>query len=273
MAALTDAAADATRLPAAAPDGADARLIAGRGTPEPDWLRAAWLRALPEAAPDALLGDARRLVVVAPHPDDEVLGAGGLMALAAARGLPVRVLALTDGERCYPTLPGAARASLARIRRVELHRALERLGVASGGVEHLRLPDGGLQAAGAALALRIHRLLQPRDLVLTTWRRDGHPDHEAAAAAVADAAGRAGCRRMEFPVWGWHWAHPDGRDLPVADMRRLPLDRPTRARKLWALRAFASQLGRGSAMPAAAEPILPRWVLARFRRDFETFVL
>nr|WP_255698974.1 PIG-L family deacetylase [Luteimonas sp. Y-2-2-4F] len=272
---MIDAAIDATLPPAAAPapDEADARLIAGRGTPESAWRQSSWLQALPEAAPEALLGDARRLVVVAPHPDDEVLGAGGLIALAAARGLPVWVLALTDGERCYPALPEASHAALAQARRAELHRALARLGVGSGGVEHLRLPDGGLQAEGAALALRIHRLLRPHDLVLTTWRRDGHPDHEAAAAAVADAAGCSGCRRMEFPVWGWHWARPDGRDLPVADMRRLPLDRATRARKLWALRAFASQLGRGPAMPAAAEPILPAWVLARFRRDFETFVL
>jgi hypothetical protein len=39
-----------------------------------------------------------RLLIVAPHPDDEVLGCGGLMATAAAQGIPVRVVYLTSGD-------------------------------------------------------------------------------------------------------------------------------------------------------------------------------
>ncbi len=264
MAAVTATARATPAAPVAPPPR-----IAGHGTSEAEWRAAGWLDALPRWNIRTLLGDARRLVVVAPHPDDEVLGAGGLIAAAAALGLPVWILALTDGEACYPDAPSLPPAMLARMRRAELDVALNRLGVQSGGVEHFRLPDGMLRHEGAALVGRIHRLLQPHDLIATTWARDGHPDHEAAAEAVAEATTCTGCRRLEFPVWGWHWSHADGRDMPRERMGRLDLDRGLLARKLWAMRAFRSQTGRGIDVDA---PILPDRVLARFRRSFEVFV-
>ena len=42
-----------------------------------------------------------RMLVVAPHPDDETLGAGGLIAYQRSRGVEVTVAAVTDGERAY----------------------------------------------------------------------------------------------------------------------------------------------------------------------------
>ena len=64
-------------------NGLKERVIQGQGTPEAVWRP--WLRAQPFAPmpKTALLGEARRLVVVAPHPDDEVLACGGLLATQA----------------------------------------------------------------------------------------------------------------------------------------------------------------------------------------------
>ncbi|MEO5866005.1 MAG: PIG-L family deacetylase, partial [Sphingomonas sp.] len=42
------------------------------------------------------------LLVIAPHPDDEILGAGGIMAQAKARGDRVAVVVATDGARSNP---------------------------------------------------------------------------------------------------------------------------------------------------------------------------
>ena len=59
--------------------------------------------AKPPAPPPPVLEvpDATRLLVIAPHPDDEVLGAGGLMQRVKASGGTVRVVYLTDGDG-YP---------------------------------------------------------------------------------------------------------------------------------------------------------------------------
>src|SRR5262249_16895247 len=80
----------------------------------------------------------RRLLVVAPHPDDEVWGCGGLLALHVARGGQVRVLVLTDGA-------SGSGPELAARRERESRAAGAELGVA----DHvfLGLADGNLGAS------------------------------------------------------------------------------------------------------------------------------
>ena len=65
--------------------------IEGRGTPESAWQGCAWLSALPLVEAAAVLRDTRCLVVVSPHPDDEVLGCGGLMLLQGWSADPISV--------------------------------------------------------------------------------------------------------------------------------------------------------------------------------------
>lgn len=74
------------------------RRIEGDGTPETAWRAWPPLAALPRLDPAGV----RRALVVAPHPDDEVLGPGGTLAVLAAGGTAVAVLALTDGEASHP---------------------------------------------------------------------------------------------------------------------------------------------------------------------------
>jgi len=113
-------------------------------------------------------------------------------------------------------------------------------------------------------------LLQPRDVVLATWRLDGHPDHEAAGRAAVAAAAARGARCWELPVWSWHWATPGDARVPWQRMRRLMLDADARARKSHAIAAHASQL---MATPAERRaPVLPDWALARLLRPFEMFI-
>lgn len=90
------------------------RPIEGAGTPEAAWRAAPFLSALPRVTLPQLLQGSQRLVVVAPHPDDEVLGCGGLIAAARAAGMPVLIIALTDGEQAYPDEPGWRPQVLAR---------------------------------------------------------------------------------------------------------------------------------------------------------------
>ena len=75
-----------------------------------------------------------RTIVVAPHPDDEVLGAGGLIADRRRRHVPVTVVAVTDGEAAYAGVEG-----LGSLRRNEQSKALARvLGVAESDIIRAR---------------------------------------------------------------------------------------------------------------------------------------
>ena len=103
----------------AGPDSANR--IDRPGTAEDTWASWPELRRLPIARPLAW----RSVVVVAAHPDDEVLGAGGTMAMLAAGGVRLRLIAVTDGEGSHP---GTDPAGIARTRIAESVTALDRLG-------------------------------------------------------------------------------------------------------------------------------------------------
>jgi LmbE family N-acetylglucosaminyl deacetylase len=94
-----------------------------------------------------------RLLVIAPHPDDEVLGAGGLMQRVKAGGGAVRVVYLTDGdgypegvkEEDHVEAPTAKDyLGYGKQRRREARAALVRLGLADAFQTFLGFPDGGL---------------------------------------------------------------------------------------------------------------------------------
>jgi LmbE family N-acetylglucosaminyl deacetylase len=108
------------------------------------------------------------MLVVAPHPDDETLGAGGLIQRVLARGGRVRVVALTAGDGYREALarlvpgrpPGPSDFLHYGSKRIdELEAALEVLGDGRIRLEVLGFPDGGLQAllvdrSGRSLPLR-----------------------------------------------------------------------------------------------------------------------
>ena len=248
------------------------RRIEGEGTPEAEWLD--WLPRCPVPAlpwpPTGIEASApQRLVVVAPHPDDEVLACGGLLSLQVARGGPVRILAVTDGEGSHAMDDEGARAALARTRQGERLAGLARLGVPPSSLQTLGLPDGQVAAHAAALRHALATLLRPGDLVVCTWRLDGHPDHEACGQAAAEVCPAAGAQWLEAPVWMWHWAHPLDTRVPWERLRRLTLTGPARASKATALAEHRSQLQpRGT----AGGPVLGAAIQARARRPAEYFL-
>ncbi|CTP90848.1 hypothetical protein XTPLMG728_2707 [Xanthomonas translucens pv. poae] len=148
--------------------------------------------------------------------------------------------------------------------------AAQCLGVDATAICRLQIADGQVGPRECVLAERIQAHLQPGDLVLTTWRHDGHPDHEAAARAVRRAVAACAARVAEFPVWAWHWMDADAPQQALHGAVRYTLDAADWQAKQQALRCFASQLG--AAQPAVPAPILPPQVLQRFARRFEVFV-
>ncbi|GEP09922.1 PIG-L deacetylase family protein [Methylobacterium gnaphalii] len=164
--------------------------------------------ALPFADLDTLTGG-RGLVVVAPHPDDESLGCGGLIAQACARGLPVRLVVVSDGVGSHPNSPSYPPARLRALREAETLAAAAVLGLSAEHVHFLGLPDRHVPAAGqaaedAAEAIAATARACGAGSLFVTWGHDPHCDHAASAALAAMAVRRLGSVRLfTYPVWGW----------------------------------------------------------------------
>lgn len=227
---------------------------------------AAWLPFLDELAAPPLPLPSGPVVVVAPHPDDEILAVGGLLALLAAAGTPVDVVSVTDGEASNPggSVPPAA---LARLRTTETDAALDLLGV-TGPRRRLELPDGGAAALEDPVAGALR--LPAGTVLIGPWSGDGHPDHEAVGRGCARAAARDGARLLAYPVWAWHWAAPGDPRVPWARARQLALPADVRAAKARAVAEFRTQVHPLGPRPQDA-PVLPPPVLARFARPYEVF--
>ncbi|HEX3003108.1 MAG TPA: PIG-L family deacetylase, partial [Angustibacter sp.] len=186
------------------------------GTPEARWAAWSHLRDLPRISADT------PLVVVAAHPDDESLGAGGLLALTAAAGLEAHVVVATDGEASHPESPTHPAAELARWRAKEVEQAVA--GIAPRAHLHLlHLPDGELDRHEDALAEALEPLVQNGSRVAAPWRGDAHPDHEAAGRVAARVAADRDAELLEYPVWAWHWGRPGDVRMPWPRAVRLPL--------------------------------------------------
>ena len=248
-------------------DAVNDRAIEGHGTTEADWLGWSGLAAARLVTLDDLVPPGRRAVVVAPHPDDEVLAAGGLIALLAQRGRTPLLIAVTDGTASHEGSTDWPADRLARERPRESEAALQVLGVPDGALLRLGFPDGGLRADCERLADTLHALLRPDDVVFTTWRLDGHPDHEATGDACAEATRRCGASLVEIPVWAWHWSRPADPRLPWTRACQLWLDDTIVERKRDAVQCFHSQLVPDASTGQA--PILRPTTVQRANRPFE----
>ncbi|MFY9344881.1 MAG: PIG-L family deacetylase [Planctomycetota bacterium] len=125
------------------------------------------------------------VLVLAAHPDDEVIGAGCLLAFHGNRGHAVTVVHATDGAKGDP---GQRDHDIRATRRREGKEALARLGL--GEARHWDLPDGELPEHLPELTRRITEVMrevQPKTLY-SFHAGEAHRDHRAVAAATAAAA-------------------------------------------------------------------------------------
>ncbi|CAO5191508.1 putative LmbE-like protein [Frankia sp. AiPs1] len=240
------------------------RPFTGAGTPASAWQQ--WDPRWPEFD---LSTPPQRVVVVAPHPDDEVLGVGGLLVRLHELGAEITVVAVTDGDGSHPGSPTLTPRQLAEHRIAEQHAALDALGLGQTEVRRAGLPDGRVAGHEPGLVDLVEPLVTPQTWVFTTWRGDRHPDHEATGRAAAQAARRVGARLVEYPVWAWHWAVPSDPDVPWTRARSVHLPEPVIEAKQRAVDCYRTQIAPLSGHPADAA-VLPPPFLARLLRPTET---
>lgn len=248
-------------------------LIQAAGTPLIAWQSSRKLAGVPSIDLVELVPDGSRLVVVAPHPDDEIIACGGLLAAMADHPLPLLLISVTDGEGSHPGSTQWPPERLRQAREQESAAALKAIGLVEGRYTWKRLhrPDSQVASDEAGLVVALETLLEPGDRVFTTWAHDGHCDHEAVARACLQAAAKVGAQVIEIPVWAWHWATPEDDRLPWHRAHRLPLIEDWLARKRSAIHAHESQLQPDPT--TGAEPVLSDQALQRWLQPFEVVFL
>lgn len=164
------------------------------------------------------------VVLLAPHPDDETLGCGQLIAALTSLGRNVQVVAVTDGAASHRNSRLFPASKLADLRANELHKSIS---ILSGGTApppvHLNYPDLAAPddpQSRESAARRISALITPRtSTLLFTWAEDPHPDHQR-VARIAEFL-RSQHPRLAlwaYPVWGRFEAPaPEGRVVAFDD--------------------------------------------------------
>jgi LmbE family N-acetylglucosaminyl deacetylase len=216
----------------------------------------------------------RRPLILAPHPDDESLGCGGLIAAACAAGIAPVVVILTDGAASHPDSRLFPPLKLAALRELEAAQATRILGLPRQHLHFFYQPDGGLAGRGDAFEAIVRRAGTLGEkygcgMVIGPWGEDPHCDHQAGAGIATAVAQQHGWRKLSYPVWGWlgdgntaFGEQADGWRLNISAQLTLKSD---------AIAAHASQ--HGDVIPDSPRGFrLPKKLLDICTRDFEIFL-
>lgn len=122
-----------------------------------------------------------RVLVFAPHPDDETIGCGGVISLLCQYGCDVRVVVLTDGGAGDPLHHVD---NVVEVRRRECAAALKCLGVSN--YIFLDNPDGDLRVAAIETAIEDEINAFRPQLIFSPSILDYHRDHVVASLAIGE---------------------------------------------------------------------------------------
>ncbi|PKG35492.1 PIG-L deacetylase family protein [Psychrobacter sp. Sarcosine-3u-12] len=247
------------------------RVIEGDGTSQEAWQNWVGLQDLPRFDIAKSFAPHQRVCIFAPHPDDEVLGCGGLLQQLAANGNPIVLIHVTNGTQSHPNSQIYSQESLDTIRPQESVKALEVLGVANQVTTMaLNLADGNVFAQQDQFHQELSAIIQPEDILITTFINDGHPDHEATGQVVASFAKQQHLACYQVLIWAWHWAKPGDSRIPWHCAMRINLTTEQLQRKLQAITCFKSQITADDS--TGSPPILSAKAIARISQPWEVYL-
>lgn len=145
------------------------------------------------------------VLIVAPHPDDEVIGCGGLIARLVREGRPPHVIIMTGGESSHKGCCDTSKHDILKARRNLTREALKILGLPQSHIHELDYRDGNINMNDIqtdALKILIGRLA-PDSVFIPHWG-EGWPDHVNTARIVKDIL-PADTEIWEYCVWMWYY--------------------------------------------------------------------
>jgi len=233
------------------------RSYAGLGHPEHAWRNWPGFDTLAVIAPEILVPEGYRAVIVAPRADDETLGLSGLISRLITVARPILLVAATDRDARVVAPSRWTPQNKSSEWLPEPLRALRGLSGARSTVLRSGLQEGELPTVEDDLEWRLRGLILPSDIVFATWRYDGHPDYEAVGRVAARACAALFAPLVEVPVWTWLWSVPGDRRIPWLRARRIYLDRAALARQRRAVAEYRGRArpddGRARAAPSLGD--------------------
>ncbi|MHA7865475.1 PIG-L deacetylase family protein [Flagellimonas marinaquae] len=160
---------------------------------------------------DRFAGANKPYLIVAPHPDDEIIGLGGLLQFLLEQGQPVHILYLTDGE-ASASYPDRERIREERIKLAE--GVLNTLGISDERVWRLQLQDGHVpKNSEKAFTEAVHHIediihkVNPSAIFVTHHTEYWPFDHVAAFELLRHALVSIHPRPELWLYWVWTWFH------------------------------------------------------------------
>jgi LmbE family N-acetylglucosaminyl deacetylase len=203
------------------------------------------IRTLPHGGLAEIL-DGGTPVILAPHPDDEVIGCGTLLVAAAQAGTEPAILFVTDGSGSHPNSRTFPRDALIALRQREACEATEILGVKRERLHFLGIRDTAAPHEGPELAAAVDRVVAiaaayEKPVIFAPWIHDPHGDHEAVSRMAGFAARALAARHLSYLVWGW--TLPSKRALNSVKIAGWRFHKTgAKSQKLRALAAYKSQI-------------------------------
>ena len=166
---------------------------------------------LPFMNGDRIANDVGSLLVLAPHPDDETLGCGGLIAMLRTSGVEVSIVFITSGSASHPNSKSHPPELLSKIREQEAIEACKSLNVSGVNVHFLRCQDSKLNAMTTSeLDDQTKILLELIDVhsfktIALPWRKDPHPDHIVTSQIgnILIKNYNSQLIKLEYLIWLW----------------------------------------------------------------------
>ncbi|KTC85533.1 MULTISPECIES: PIG-L deacetylase family protein [Legionella] len=221
---------------------------------EKKWLN--YLKRLPFLIPKTNF----KAIILSPHPDDETLGAGGLIVDLIRRNIDVKIIAITDGENAYKNIK-----DLREIRKKEQENALKKLGVSKNKIIRLMLEDSSVHLAENKLEHLILPFIDKNITLIAPWIGDFHPDHEAVGRVAVKIASNLKINLIFYFFWTWHHS-------TISEIRHLPLSIYPLGANTLNLKQRAITCYRSQQVLPESESILTNELLKPAQRQFEVFL-
>ena len=247
------------------------RVIYGTGTSKQAWLDWQGLAQINDLALAHHFPADKRVVIIAPHPDDEILGCAGLIQQLDGLNRKVALIAVTNGTQSHPESSIYSPEQLETLRPQESLDAIKVLGLGQQ-VQRIALDiqDGNITLQQDKLYELLAAHIQPNDILVCTFAKDGHPDHEATGNTVQRFADAQQLPCYQVLIWAWHWASPNDRRIPWQQAFKLSLTSQELALKQQAIHCFKSQteIDASTNQP----PILPSTAIERILIPYEVYI-